>query len=326
MTTLTYQNIPFPWQTEHWNKLLARFRQGTLPHALLLAGEAGFGQSLFAKALARAVLCDQDQAQLQLFDSENHPDFFHVQPEEESSVIKIDQIRALQTKLTQSKHSSQYSVVILEPAHALNAAASNALLKCLEEPNANTLLILVSSQTNILPATLRSRCQTMTFTLKESKASLEWLRGKLTLPGSAEYFLKLAEGAPLKALALAEPEQQRVRKNFLIDVHALVMEQSAPTSIAEKWLKHDPDDLLQLLANWLGDVVRLHHGALQPHTLPSRYYEILCHWQNKLAATALFTIIDSIYELRRSYARIEGLSKNLVENCLIQITQKTSRR
>lgn len=153
---------------QQWNYLLNRLQQNNLPHALLLVGDSSSNKSEFANNFAKTLLCEQQTIckvcrHCQLIAANSHPDFYHLQPEAEGKAIRIDVIRELIEKLNQTAQQNSYKIAIIEPADALNIAASNALLKTLEEPPANTVIFLLTENPNALPATIRSRCQTLKF-------------------------------------------------------------------------------------------------------------------------------------------------------------------
>ena len=110
----------------------------------------------------------------------NHPDFLIIEPsslleaqrskvadlkkttKSESELIKVDQIRSIKTFLGQKSINSEKKIVLIIDAHLLNEAASNCLLKTLEEPN-NGIFILLTSKLNLLLDTIVSRCQLFKF-------------------------------------------------------------------------------------------------------------------------------------------------------------------
>src|SRR4029453_8082114 len=116
--------------------------------------------------------CDRC-AQCRKVESGVHADVVIVQPEEVGSAIKIAQVRELLQTLSLRPMEGTHKVYIIDPADALNDAASNALLKGLEEPPDDTSFILVSSNPQALLVTVRSRCQTYSFaplTLQELRS------------------------------------------------------------------------------------------------------------------------------------------------------------
>jgi len=98
-----------------------------------------------------------------------HPDRFIVEPHEKNHSIKIDQIRALSAKLQQKPQHANLQVAIIVPAEAMTTSAANALLKTLEEPAGDVLLILISDQPQRLLPTIRSRCQLKRFPFIDSE-------------------------------------------------------------------------------------------------------------------------------------------------------------
>jgi len=122
----------------------------------------------------------------EIITNKNHPDFLMIEPDSflaskssESSdlkkiiksgseIIKIDQIRNIKTFLSQKSINSEKKIVLIVDAHLLNEAASNCLLKTLEEPS-NGIFILLTSKLNLLLNTIISRCQIVRFRSFSSK-------------------------------------------------------------------------------------------------------------------------------------------------------------
>lgn len=101
----------------------------------------------------------------------NHPDFLIIEPtslletkvsKSGSEIIKVAQIRNIKSFLGQKSITSEKKIVLITDAHLLNEAASNCLLKTLEEPS-NGIFILLTSKLNILLDTIISRCQIVRF-------------------------------------------------------------------------------------------------------------------------------------------------------------------
>src|ERR1035437_5332836 len=176
--------------SEAWAQLDARRAQ--LPHALLISGQRGIGKSEFARSFAESLLCETPTATAQACGTcaacgwlaqGNHPDFRLLQPEalaveegeatdssgkkKPSQQITIDQVRALDDFLHVGTHRQGARVILVNPAEAMNRSTANSLLKSLEEPIASTLFILVSSESERLLPTIRSRCQALRSSCRE---------------------------------------------------------------------------------------------------------------------------------------------------------------
>lgn len=152
-----------PWLQPALASLSELNAGGRLPHALLLVGDqlaltlaSKLGQELLCHSSKRA--CGQCQ-QCQWVDAGSHPDLVLLKPESKSGLILIEQTRALARNATLT--ASGQRIFIISPADAMNRSAANSLLKTLEEPPANTIIILCSSRPGALPATILSRCQTI---------------------------------------------------------------------------------------------------------------------------------------------------------------------
>jgi DNA polymerase-3 subunit delta' len=189
-----------------------RLKSGRLAHALLLSGPAGTGKLDFAREMAGGLLCLEGSMpgcggcrSCQLLSTGAHPDFRLLGLELNDkgnlrSEIVIEQIRNLISALQLTTTISARKVALLHPAEAMNRNAANALLKTLEEPPGETVLILVSHDPGRLPVTIRSRCQALQLRMPHSSALMDWLRDVSGCDAAtAESALNASAGSPLRA-------------------------------------------------------------------------------------------------------------------------------
>jgi DNA polymerase-3 subunit delta' len=141
-----------------------------LHHAYLFTGPEGVGKRTTAMALAMALHCGQRNndscgacAECARIKARNHPDVREIEPLSGKKEIGIQQIRDMEKELHFRSFSGAWKVAIIDPATLLNAASQNALLKTLEEPPGQSLLILISPNSGALLPTLRSRCVRVSF-------------------------------------------------------------------------------------------------------------------------------------------------------------------
>ncbi len=201
-----------PWMTEKYSHLLALNTKGKLAHAYLFGGQEGLGKLALARHFAHYLLCTEkheDQPcghcrECQLLAVGTHPDMKLIQPLD-SSEIKIDQIRETIEFINKTSQRGGYKIVLIRPAETMNISSANALLKVLEEPSRNTLLILVSHQPALLMATIRSRCHSISFNRPTPAVVIPWL-GTKNIRASAPELLRMANNLPLRALALADED------------------------------------------------------------------------------------------------------------------------
>ena len=270
MAHLSTMSIPYPWLEPYRQSVANIFKQGRFPHALLLTGQSGMGKAAFADYLAQLLLCEQPVegespcgqcSACTWFKAGSHPDYRYVSFELDDKgklrkTIVVDQIRKLAGDLALKSHAGGYKVAVITPADAMNINASNSLLKTLEEPSDNTVLILVSGQPGLLLATLRSRCQQFRIDVQDKGPVLQWLSGQLDMR-EPEIYLKLAENAPLEALRLAQQDAIENRSKHFADLVDILDGRAAPLTVALAWSKDEDMQAIQWLRDWLMDLLRI---------------------------------------------------------------------
>jgi len=254
-----------PWLLPPWQQLGHYLQSGILPQALLLTDPLNAGADILAYYFTRRLLCLQplgDQAcgicsSCKLFEAGNHPDAIKLVPEESGKSILIDQVRALIATLSLKPQYGAHRVVTIVPADKLNRAAANGLLKTLEEPDARTMLLLLTHNPASLPATIRSRCQSLTVDNPSHKQTADWLKPRLANQGESAMLTAMAGGSPLRALELAGGELPGLRMRFFKAWQAVVLNKADPLQCAEQWQKTPCETLLEWLRSWVADLVRL---------------------------------------------------------------------
>jgi DNA polymerase-3 subunit delta' len=277
---------------DHWLQLCHRFTEGQLPHALLIAGQRGIGKTELAESFAQFVLCRSSRSSTDatkttaeqktslslnqscgechscaLIRAGTHPDLIYLIPEEKGKAIKIDQVRDLIEYSSKTSQIGGYKVVIINPADALNINAANALLKCLEEPAANTLILLVTDGPQSLMATIRSRCQIIRIPIPKRDISHQWLQanpqiGNLSVAEQIA-LLDLAGDQPLTALGYIESDAIEQHKMVLQSFVELSQKKRSPITVAAQWSKLDALEIVNWLYLWLKAVAI---DAAQPRT------------------------------------------------------------
>ncbi|UUD64612.1 DNA polymerase III subunit delta' [Pseudomonas seleniipraecipitans] len=250
----------YPWQAALWQQLAGRSQHA---HAYLLHGPAGIGKRALAERLMALLLCKSPVAlqpcgqckSCHLLAAGSHPDNYVLEPEEADKPIKVDQVRALVNFVVQTAQLGGRKVILVEPTEAMNLNAANALLKSLEEPSGDTVLLLISHQPSRLLPTIKSRCVQQACPLPSERVSLEWL-GE-ALPGTSEQeireLLYLAAGSPLAAVRLQAQGGREQRALVVEGVKKLHKQQISVSQLAEGW-KEVP---LPLLFDWFCDWAHL---------------------------------------------------------------------
>ena len=268
--------------------LTALLQNGTLPHALLFTGTEGVGKQAAAVALARACNC---QRELPEFKAEhrsgqapvnssgefnlltmdacgvckscrkiaagNHPDIIRIQPI--GPFIKIGQIRALLQTLAMKPYEAITRVAILSEAQAMNAAASNALLKILEEPPSRSMLVLTATQKSDLLPTIVSRCQHVGFNPIPDEKIAAWLKNKHGLEQQAAHILAVMANGSFSRAQMMVKNNWLQRRKWVIEemAHLSLQPISHLFALAEK-LSKEKEALaqsLEIIKVWFRDLI-----------------------------------------------------------------------
>lgn len=237
-----------------------------LPHAILMAGPRGLGKRRFAELFARALLCTSPNPaglpcghcqDCRLNAAGTHPDRLRVVPDAESKSgeITIDAIRYLTDRAALTPLRGARKLVVIDPADRMNSAAANALLKTLEEPAGETLLVLIAEQPGRLPATIRSRCQLLNIPIPAEATALAWLMPRLG--DAAPLRLRLASGAPLRALEELDQTTLGHRETLVRSLIGISRGELDPVGEAAAWNGIGVRLSLDCLAGCLCDLLRL---------------------------------------------------------------------
>jgi DNA polymerase-3 subunit delta' len=291
----------YDWLRPTWQKLLGQREK--LHHALLIHGPRGIGKSAFATELAQALLCESPRASggacgrclaCGWFAQRNHPDFRLLTPAaaeaerdgdaesagegarrpgskagaKPSKDIRIDQVRDLERFTEVGGHRGGAKVVLIDPADALNTAAANALLKTLEEPSGATRFILVTDRPDALPATIRSRCRSLSLPMPAAEAAAAWLAADAGVGvAQARAWLAAAGGSPLRARRFADPSQAAIHR-LLVETLAGIPE-TGIVQAADALSDVEASVWVATLQTWVVDLQRVCVGA-EPRYFPDR--------------------------------------------------------
>ncbi|WGL96590.1 DNA polymerase III subunit delta' C-terminal domain-containing protein [Arsenophonus nasoniae] len=246
----------YPWLNHAYRQIIAIHQKKQGHHALLLHANAGMGSEALVYAISRWLMCQQPEDMkscgschsCQLMLAQTHPDWHKIVAEKGKNTIGIESIRYLTEVLVGHAQQGGAKVIWFPRIEALTEAASNALLKTLEEPTNNTFFLLECRDPVLLLATLRSRCFYYYLSVPEHKMAISWLqKQKISLAlVDIETALKLNAAAPLAALTLLQPENWLKRKQFCQSLM-----QHLATKTLFSWLPElDQPDAIERI-NWL---------------------------------------------------------------------------
>ncbi|TBR39197.1 MULTISPECIES: DNA polymerase III subunit delta' [Dyella] len=278
-----------PWHEEHWMRLQSRRERGALPHALLLCGPEGLGKRDFMQRFVRGLLCERPQQgdacgqcrSCLLYAAGTHPDVVNItfgvrKDGVQRGEIVVDQIRDLSSRLSMASQFGGWQIAIIDPADAMNAASANALLKTLEEPSPNTMLILLADAPWRLPQTIRSRTQRIEFHLPAHEQALAWLQSEgVKDPGAA---LEAAGGNPGLARNWSREGALARRQEVRKDLAALAGGRGETMEVVRRWLDDEPAQRLWFAAQAVADESRLRASAGSGPLSSNLHTEALGDW------------------------------------------------
>ena len=237
-----------------------------LHHAYLFTGPEGVGKRTTALALAKALHCTEKSgdfcgrcAECARVMARNHPDVRVIERLANKKEISIQQIRDMEKELRYRSFSGGRKIAIIDPATLLNPASQNALLKTLEEPPPDSLLILIAASAGALLPTLRSRCLQLSFgPLPRQLIAGFLLSEKRVKPEEAELLAALSMGSLGAALEMDGAELRERRRVWGGKLSVLKASDYRGAMEAAEALAASRDDALQFLEwaeSWYHDLL-----------------------------------------------------------------------
>jgi DNA polymerase-3 subunit delta' len=238
----------YPWLESDASRLFERTLSQRLHHALLFVGRQGIGKLSLAKNLAKALLCQHMDHQgpcgkcqsCLLYDAGNHADYHELVSEKQ---LGVDSVRKAIAILSSKAHLSHNKVLVLPNAHGMTEAASNALLKTLEEPTANTYLLLLTPYPSRLLPTILSRCEKVKVSLPSQAQSIDWLIMQ-GIKDASPALLQAYGDAPLMVKAAIDNGDGTSYSEFLEEFKALLGGQQTVSVVAKRW-QDDADMIIK---------------------------------------------------------------------------------
>jgi len=238
------------WLDAPYKTLVGELERDRLPHALLIHGPGGWGEPVLADALAMRLI-DRDSTDASA-STIAHPDLRWIVPEGAGEQIGVDAVRAVAEFTVRTPQIAPRKVAVITSADALNASSVNALLKTLEEPPANSYLILVTDSLRDLLPTLRSRCRLIAVRPASTDAARKWVLERVP-SAQPEHVAQLCfeyGAAPYRVVAAIERGEQPI----LAPLCSVATGKTNPLSVAEAWAK---DATHELIDRWMRYVARV---------------------------------------------------------------------
>jgi DNA polymerase III subunit delta' len=295
--------------------------QGQVRHAYLLTGPQGVGRRTLALRLAQALNCPQPTtpgqpclkcSTCQRIQKMAYTDLSVVQAEVAGGTLKVEQVRELQHSLSLAPYEGRYRVALLLRFEEAHPSAANALLKTLEEPSPQVVLVLTAESAESLLPTIVSRCEVLRLRPVSQDNLAAGLQTVYGLEAErAKLLAHLSAGRPGAALRLhANPAEMEQRQEWLDDLYRLIAASRVKRftyiePLARK--KEEKEKLYNILLTWLSfwrDIMLKTSGA--------EAAVVNLDWEPEIEAIASQLSVASAREAVRAIERmLEQLDRNI---------------
>jgi DNA polymerase-3 subunit delta' len=244
---------------KQWQFLKKSSELKKISHAYLFSGQEKLGKKTIALKWVSLITGRPFKKQ--------HPDFILIEPENRN--IQISQIRDLIWRLSLKPSFAPFKIAIIDQAHLMGIAAQHALLKTLEEPKGEAVLILITEKPERLFSTIRSRCEIIKFYPVKKEEIKEFLKKQKVLEKEAEKITELSRGRPGEAIDFIENPQKLEKRKKVIEEFNQVLNSSLSERFQYAKDLSQKDDLKDVLEIWLdslrSDLIK--EAKLEKHSL-----------------------------------------------------------
>lgn len=286
-------------------------QNGKTAHSYLFEGIPGCGRRTTARALIQALFCTvlSDEAcgtcpSCRKIAGGNHPDIHLLEPLPDKRDISIEQIRNLQHDLSLRPYEAPRKACIIEPAERMNPSSANALLKTLEEPPGDALIILITENAGQLLPTIRSRCQMLRFAPLSTEHVLQLLEAQGVATEAAALLAPMSGGSLERARELDNEALIVRREAVLSRLAQLNINRIATVFDAAEELSGNRDatlELLDMLLSFFRDAVHL--GAGSPEILNRTVRPAIEAIAERRPFRRNLELLETIHETRRAVQR-----------------------
>lgn len=301
--------------------LRSALRNGRLHHAYLFLGPDGVGKRTVAMALAKAIHCAENEhdycggcVNCARISDGNHPDVRVIAPLADKKEISIQQIRELERELNYRSFTGKRKIAIIDPATLLNTAAQNALLKTLEEPPADSLMILIAANGGGLLSTVRSRCLRLSFAPLPRQEVAVFLESKFAVKfEDAQFLAAISMGSIGVAANLDKDELVEKRRIWSGMLDSLKTKDYQAAMVAAEAIAANRVEALEFLKwaeTWYRDLL-VHSVTQQPDELVN--LDMLEQIEKQSGEKNTDQLLSFISQISRTGARIQrNLNRRMV--------------
>ena len=347
-------DLIFPWFHPIWQGL-ALDSQESFPHGIIFSGLPGIGKQHFAELVIQSLLClntgqgEDEKHNLacnhcracNLYASGANADYRELVLLEGKTQIGIEQVRDSITWVNSTHQFNAKKVLFVSQAELMTVQAANSLLKTLEEPPADTIIILLVEHIESLIPTIRSRCRMIHLPEPERHVAKQWLQGQEGLQGKSldcldnatvpdgdnsakvdlDLLLDICFNAPLKVLALANGEELQQRQLIIEQILAIMDKQQDPLLVAKNLEKLEAKNVIFWFYALVMDMIRCKNQVALTFIMNKDYlqqYQAISDSVDLLLLDQLYGDLNKYYQQRSSQLNQQLLLESLLikwRNC-----------
>lgn len=301
---MSYRDIKLQDRAIQFLKIASE--SGRLSHSLLFFGPESVGKSLAALTLAKATNCPVNGpvdscdtcASCRKIEGRNHADVMVIGPEGAGNAIRIESIKKIRERINLKPFEGKVKFFIIDKAHLLTEEAANSLLKTLEEPPENSVIILLTDDLHRLFPTIRSRCQWVLFSSARPDDLSELLVKDYGVNKEYSHFLSRFSGGGIgKAISMRDNEAMSwknsvinnfSRKSVILDEDPLFLGSRRDNAL----------DILDVLTSWYRDIFILKSGGDASLLANIDRMEDLAKKKNSLSQDEISGILEEVLKMR----------------------------
>ncbi|MFH0889303.1 MAG: DNA polymerase III subunit delta' [Planctomycetota bacterium] len=312
-------------------------KSNRLSHAYIFAGPSGVGKFLFARTLAKILMCENDEKgnwvtkncskcrSCMLVGKNCHPNLRIIEVEKGKQGITIDTVRAVEKELMMMPFYKSYRVFIINEAELMSEEAANAFLKTLEEPVKNTIIILVTSNLPSLLPTILSRCQIIRFYPLQQEQMKEYLIKHLKIDsGQASFLTQLCHGSIGDAVRLHSQNMLSQRDSLIAGL--IEQDHGNMTNRVINYAKSNAEDnegirqeiiwQLKIIGFFVRDVLWLYYGVADSRLFNKDKINEVKKYHKSCDSKQIEKLIDKLLESER-YLRYNANINLVVDNLFL---------
>ena len=289
----------FKGQEAAVNFLKNSLKKNRLSHAYIFFGPGGVGKMLAALNFAKTLVCKNAvsyepcgkcPACLKV-DRKNHPDVFILKPDKEGGSIKIDEVRQLIKNMYLKPFEAAKKIYIIDEAQEMKHEAANALLKTLEEPPPDAVIILITDNLKSLFHTIVSRCQVVRFFPLKVREVKEILMKEHSIDEVKAHVLSCLSSGRLGEALKYKDEDIFGRRDLVI---SQVSKASPSGPSFDDVPKEKLTLYLDILLGWFRDILNIKAGADESILINIDKKNLIYEEAKRLTFGYLEGVIDNI--------------------------------